>query len=93
MNISRRAALAIGAAVAFTPFGAVAAESSCGGQLSMAQKNRRRALGYVDKSTIENKRCGVCVFFTKGSAECGGCQMLSGASVSGNAYCNSFVAK
>jgi len=70
-----------------------AAEAHCGGDLPMSQKNRRSALGYVEASTDPQRRCGHCTFFTGGDSGCGACQMLSGAQVSAQGVCNSFVVR
>lgn len=72
---------------------AAKAQSSCSGTLSLSDRNRRRALGFVEISKSEDKRCAHCTFFTATDRNCGACQMLSGQSVSGHAVCNSFVAK
>ena len=65
----------------------------CGGEVSLAQKNRRKGLGYVDASPDAKRRCSLCVFFTAGSGDCGTCQMLSGGPVNTGAVCNSFAPK
>lgn len=72
---------------------AEADQPGCGGTLSMSQQNRRRALGYVEVSGDEKRRCGLCTYFSGEDAGCGACQMLSGSLVSINAVCNSFVAR
>jgi hypothetical protein len=76
-------------------FGAIAQAdtTSCGGDLPLTQKNRRRALGYVEASGDEKRRCRLCAFFSGGDGSCGACQMLSGSLVNANAVCNSFAAK
>lgn len=61
--------------------------------LPLSQKNRRRAIGYVDPSTDAKKKCSLCSFFTAGQAGCGTCMMLSGGPVSADAVCNSFALK
>lgn len=59
--------------------------------LSLSQRNRRRALGYVDASTEAGKHCGGCAFFTGDAKACGTCQILSGGPVSGAGLCSSFA--
>ena len=70
-----------------------AAEAVACGEVSLAQKNRRKGLGYLDASTDAKRRCGLCVFFTAGSGDCGTFQMLSGGPVNTGAVCNSFAPK
>jgi hypothetical protein len=72
---------------------AKAAEPSCGADLSLSQKNRRRALGYADVSSDPKRRCSLCTYFTAGDGGCGGCQMQGGSSVNASGTCNFFVAK
>lgn len=61
--------------------------------LSLSQRNRRRALGYVLPSADPQKHCSACTFFTASGGSCGSCQMLSGAAVEAMAACNSFARK
>lgn len=62
-------------------------------KLSLAQKNMRRTLGFVDPAPTPAKRCGTCAFFTPTQNGCGGCQMLSGGPVPQTAYCTSYAPK
>lgn len=93
---TRRRFLAAGA-IASLAFGfgpaARAVAPSCGVDLPLTQKNRRRALGYLEASGDEKRRCRLCAFFSGEDGSCGACQMLSGSLVNANAVCNSFVAK
>jgi hypothetical protein len=70
---------------------AAAAEPNCGGELPLSQRNRRRALGYVDVSEDGRRQCGLCTYFAGTEGGCGACQMLSGSSVNARGACNSFV--
>lgn len=91
MLTTRRAFVILGC---LSPFAAVSpafAEPACGGNLNLSQQNRRRALGYVDLSNVEDKQCGKCTYFMAGEGGCGTCQMLSGSGVSAGGVCNSFV--
>lgn len=96
MAISRRGVLAF---CGLMPLGimmaggARAQEAACGGAPSLSLLNRRRALGYVEKTPDPKRACGLCAYFTAGAGGCGACQMLSGAAVSSSAVCNSFVKK
>ncbi len=59
----------------------------------LADKNRRRSLGYIDVSGDEKRRCGHCAFFTASQGTCGTCQLMTGAPVSAGAVCKSFAPK
>jgi hypothetical protein len=72
---------------------AVAADAACGGAMSLSQRNRRRALNYLDVSADPARHCGLCTYFTAGEGGCGACQMLSGGAVNATGVCNSFTAK
>jgi hypothetical protein len=61
--------------------------------LSLAQKNMRRGLGYVEVAPDPKKHCGLCAFFTAHEGSCGNCQMMSGAPVDAASVCNSFAPK
>jgi hypothetical protein len=60
---------------------------------SLADKNRRRSLGYVDASGDEKRRCGHCAFFTATQGACGTCQLMTGAPVVATGVCKSFAPK
>lgn len=74
---------------------AAAAEGACydPASLTLSQRTRRRALGYVDASADPARRCGLCAFFAAGAAGCGTCQILSGGPVSAPGLCSSYAAK
>jgi len=72
---------------------AKAAETACGADLSLSQKNRRRALGYVDASPDPKTKCSLCTYYTPGEGGCGTCQMQGGGAVSAGGLCKFFVAK
>lgn len=78
-----------------TPGVASAAEAACydPASLTLSQRTRRRALGYVDASADPARRCGLCAFFAAGAAGCGTCQILSGGPVSASGLCSSYAAK
>jgi hypothetical protein len=61
--------------------------------LPLAQKRQRRALGYVEISVDQARRCGLCAFFTPGgnSKACGTCQLVSGGPVAAISVCNSYA--
>ncbi|MCB2076272.1 MAG: high-potential iron-sulfur protein [Novosphingobium sp.] len=89
----RRSLLAIGLLAPFVLTHTAKAQTTCVGSLSMSDRNRRRALGYVEASKSRDRRCGLCTFFTATEGACGTCQMLSGQPVDAAAVCNSFVVK
>lgn len=100
MGLSRRSLLGL---AAIAPFAALAsgaaraAESAAcydPARLPLAQRNRRRALGYVETSNVTGKSCSACAFFTATSQSgCGTCQLLGGGPVKAGALCTSFAAK
>ncbi len=61
--------------------------------MSLAQKNMRRSVSFVDPSPEADKRCGVCAFFVPSKDSCGTCQILSGGPVAATAFCTSFAPK
>lgn len=62
--------------------------------LPLSQKNQRRSLSYTSPSPDQNRRCGLCAFFTAGEGgQCGACQILSGGPVEAGAVCTSFAAR
>jgi hypothetical protein len=61
--------------------------------MSMAQKNMRRAVGFVDPAPDAAKRCGTCAFFVAKQDGCGSCQILSGGPTAQSAFCTSFAPK
>jgi len=62
-------------------------------KLSLAQKNMRRSVSYVDPAPDPAKRCGTCAFFMAKQGGCGSCQILSGGPVAQSAYCTSYAPK
>jgi hypothetical protein len=97
MNPSRRKFLAVAGAAPLVLFasGAVRAQTACfdPAALPLAQKNRRRGLGYVEPSPDPKKHCGRCAFFAAAKTGCGTCQMLGGGPVSVVGVCNSYAPK
>ncbi|MFK4873533.1 high-potential iron-sulfur protein [Novosphingobium sp. ZW T3_23] len=87
--------LALSAAAALSGQARAQAPAACTdpASLSLSQRSRRRALGYLSPAPDPQKRCGACAFFTASGAGCGACQMLSGAAVEAAAVCNSFARK
>jgi hypothetical protein len=71
------------------------AASACNdpASLSLAQKNMRRGLGYVEVAPDPKRHCGVCAFYTARQGSCGSCQMMSGGPVDAASVCNSFTPK
>jgi hypothetical protein len=61
--------------------------------LSLAQKNMRRSVKYVDPAPDAAKRCGTCAFFVPKQNGCGTCLILSGGPVAQSAYCTSYAPK
>lgn len=61
--------------------------------MSLAQKNMRRSVGFVDPAPDAAKKCGTCAFFVAGQNGCGTCQILSGGAVAQSAFCTSFAPK
>lgn len=61
--------------------------------MSLAQKNMRRSVGFVDPAPDAAKRCGTCAFFVAKPDGCGTCQILSGGPVAPTAVCTSFAPK
>lgn len=96
-NETRRSFLAAAGAVPLALFFArtASAQNVCvdPASLPLAQKNRRRGLGYVEPTPDAKKRCGACAFFTVSQPGCGTCQMLSGGPVSDMGVCTSFTPK
>jgi hypothetical protein len=96
MEIRRRRFLALAAGslplVLLAGSGARAEASVCydPAALPLAQKNRRRSLGYVELSSDPAKHCSACTFFTASDAGCGTCGLLSGP-VNAGAVCSSFA--
>lgn len=63
------------------------------GALSLDQRSRRAALGFLDMSQDPKRHCSLCAFFTPSQGGCGACQLLSGGPVSGGSVCSSFAPK
>ena len=58
-----------------------------------AEKTKRDALGYIDKTTIPEKNCLNCLqYMEDNGAGCPGCKLFAGP-VTAEGYCNSWVAK
>jgi High potential iron-sulfur protein len=94
-NFLGQTGILVGLACAVRGGGAVAADAACvdPATLPLSQRNRRRAIGYVEASTDPKKRCGICAFFKASSSGCGTCQLLSGGTVNSNGVCTSFAPK
>lgn len=71
------------------------AQSACYNMstMSLAQKNMRRSVGFVDPAPDASKKCGTCAFFVAAQNGCGSCQILSGGPTSQSAFCTSFAPK
>ena len=98
MDKSRRHFLALAglapvAMLASTRAGAQSAACYNPTTASLADKNRRRSLGYIDVSADAKRHCGLCAFFTRAQGGCGTCQLLTGAPVTPSGVCNSFAPK
>ena len=98
MDRSRRDFLALAAIAPLAVVGggaAWASEPACydPASLPLSQRNRRKALGFVEQSPDPARRCGLCTFFERKNGDCGGCQLLTGAPVTAAGFCNSFAAK
>ena len=62
-------------------------------QLPEAEKTKRTALGYIDKSTLPDKNCANCnLYQADNGAGCPGCTLFGGP-VTAEGYCNSWVVK
>lgn len=59
--------------------------------LTLADKSRRRSLGFVETSGDEKRRCGHCAFFRLTRGSCGSCQLMTNAPVTVSSVCNSFA--
>lgn len=98
MNDTRRTILKLAALSPFLAAG-VAAAADAGApvcfdpqSLTLSQKSRRRAVGYVEPSAEPAKHCSACAFFSATQSGCGTCAILAGP-VSGGAVCTSFAPK
>lgn len=62
--------------------------------LTDKQKQTRKALGYVDKSTARGKQCDNCQFFVAAEAEgqCGTCKVVPGP-IHPKGYCTAWAAR
>lgn len=99
MTCNRRRFLALGTcgvplALAGLALGSTAAHAAVcydPNQLPRSQKNRRRGLGYKDKSPVAARECRGCAFFTAAKeSACGQCAMLD-STVNAGATCTSFT--
>lgn len=100
MSMSRRSLLGIASMAPLAVLWAANARAQGGAAcydpatLPLSQRNRRRAIGYLEVSNQAGKACATCAFFAAGGpAGCGTCQMLSGGQVNARALCDSFAAK
>lgn len=99
MGNSRRNFLAIASLAPVALLGArqgfAQAKSACYdlGTMSLAQKNMRRSVGFVDPAPDAKQHCGTCAFFVAAQNGCGTCQILSGGPTAQSAYCTSFAPK
>ena len=79
------------AGVAFGSTAAHAAACYDPKQLPLSQKNRRRGLGFQEKSPDAARECRGCAFFTAAKESgCGKCAMLD-YTVNAGATCTSFT--
>lgn len=97
MDNSRRNFLAIAAMAPFLLAAkpkANAAANACydPAKLSLADKNNRRAVSFVEVSTDASRRCGLCAFYDVGAGNCGKCKLFAGMPTNSAAYCDSFAA-
>ncbi len=97
MNQSRRNFLVI---AGLAPLAAITAQSAFAAttcndpaSLTLAQKNQRRGLGYIEIAPDPKKRCGLCAFFTAREGSCGTCQMMNGGPADAGSVCDSFAPK
>ncbi len=93
MSVSRRNLLALACIAPLVRPAVALGQARCEGPLTMSQRNRRRAIGYVEKSPSAEKQCRKCSFFSNEVEGCGNCQMLSGGTVNATGVCNSFARK
>ena len=98
MNGSRRRFLALAGIVPAALIGARLARAEGAAcydpaALPLNVRNRRAALGFVERSADPGRRCGTCAFFQAKEGDCGTCQLLVGAPVTALGLCNSFAAK
>lgn len=100
MSLSRRSLLGLAATAPLAALAAASARAAGSAQcydpatLPLSQRNRRRAVGYLEVSNQAGKACAACAFFmAAGPAGCGTCQMLGGGQVNAGAVCDSFAAK
>jgi hypothetical protein len=98
MNNSRRRFLALAGLSPIVVLGvrAAAAEPALcydPATLSLSQKSRRRAVGFLDKSGDPARHCSLCNFFTAAAPGCGTCTILGGGPVNTGSVCNSFARK
>lgn len=62
-------------------------------KLSASAKSLRKSLGYAIVAPDPAKACGGCVFFAKGSGDCGTCGLLSGGPTTAKSWCRSWAKK
>ena len=98
MDKNRRQFLAIAGLVpiiAITAKAASAAEPVCydPAAIPLTQRNRRRAISFVEQSSDPARRCGVCAFFHAQTGECGTCDMLGRGQVTARGVCTAFAKK
>lgn len=95
MERSRRSFMALAGLVPVAVLTARAAAPACydPAGLPLSQRNRRRAIGFVEQAPDPAKRCQLCAFFHAGSGDCGKCDMLSGGPVTTRGHCSSFAAR
>lgn len=99
MTETRRRFLAIAGLAPVALLGArqsfAQAQSACYNlnSMSLAQKNMRRSVGFVDPAPDPAKHCGTCAFFVAAQNGCGTCQILSGGPTAQTAFCMSYAPK
>lgn len=98
MDRTRRQFLAVAGLapiIAASAKAASAAELVCydSAGINLSQRNRRRAIGFVEQSSDPSRQCGLCAFFHAQTGECGTCDMLGGGQVTARGVCTAFAKK
>lgn len=61
--------------------------------INLSQRNRRRAISFVEQSSDPARQCGLCAFFHAQNGGCGTCDMLGGGQVTARGVCTAFAKK
>ena len=98
MDRTRREFLAVAGIVpivAMAATAASAAEPVCydPAAIGLSQRNRRRAISFVEQSGDPARQCSLCAFFHAQTGECGTCDMLGGGQVTARGVCTAFAKK